>query len=73
LADVELYERVVALTERMDHLLGGLESGRGAAGLLLHDEELYDNVSRVTLELGDLIADIRKDPKKYLSVDFSVF
>ena len=40
--------------------------GRGTAGQLLHDQQLYENMNRAASELRDLLADIRKDPKKYL-------
>jgi phospholipid/cholesterol/gamma-HCH transport system substrate-binding protein len=73
LASAELYDRFAALTDRMDRLVGSLESGRGTAGQILNDPRLYDNVNLAAAELQSLIADIRRDPKRYLSVSFSVF
>jgi phospholipid/cholesterol/gamma-HCH transport system substrate-binding protein len=73
LADAALYDRIDGLAGRMDSLLTALESGSGTAGQLLRDRQLYDNANRVTLELARLLDDIRADPKKYLSVQFSVF
>ena len=51
----------------------GPESGEGTAGQLLHDRQLYENMNRAVTELGDLLADIRKDPKKFLRVSVSIF
>jgi phospholipid/cholesterol/gamma-HCH transport system substrate-binding protein len=73
LASDELYERFATLTERMDRLVGALESGRGTAGQMLNDARLYENVNLAAAELQALIADIKRDPKKYLHVSFSVF
>jgi phospholipid/cholesterol/gamma-HCH transport system substrate-binding protein len=73
LASDELYQRFSALTDRMDRLVGALESGRGTAGQMLNDARLYENVNLAAAELQTLIADIRRDPKKYLHVSFSVF
>ena len=73
LADSELYDRVNSLTERVDRLVTELESGSGTAAQLLSDPELYQNVSLAVAELRELVADIREDPRKYLSVRFSVF
>ena len=73
LADGQLYERLDSLTERMDRMLAALESGQGSASQLLHDPELYANANKVTQELSSLLGDIQANPKKYLSVRFSVF
>lgn len=73
LTDGELYERMSRLTERVDQLVADLESGEGSAGRLLSDKALYDNVNLAAGELRALLAEIRRDPKKYLSVSFSVF
>jgi phospholipid/cholesterol/gamma-HCH transport system substrate-binding protein len=50
-----------------------LEAGEGTAGKLLHDQQLYDNMNSAITELNGLLADIRKDPKKYLQVRVSIF
>jgi len=34
---------------------------------------MYDNMNSAASELKGLIADIRKDPKKYLNVRVSIF
>jgi len=54
------------VTDRMNH-------GQGTAGKLFHDQELYDNSNKVMKEVLLLVQDIRKDPKKYLRIRFSIF
>jgi phospholipid/cholesterol/gamma-HCH transport system substrate-binding protein len=50
-----------------------LESSEGTAGQLLHDKALYENINGTANELKQLVADIRRDPKKYLNVRVSIF
>lgn len=73
LNDKVLYDRFNAITERMDKLVTAVEGGQGTAGQLLKDKQLYDNMNGAASELRSLIADIRKDPRKYLNVRVSIF
>jgi phospholipid/cholesterol/gamma-HCH transport system substrate-binding protein len=73
LTNPEMYDRFNDLTLRVDRIVAELESGRGTAGQLLHDERLYENTSQAIGELRDLIADIRADPRRYLTLTFRVF
>ena len=50
-----------------------LNSMQGSAGKLFTDPQLYDNLTGVTGDMRGLIADFRKDPKKFLHVKFSIF
>lgn len=66
------------LTSRLDSLRGSLtsvtrkiDSGDGSLGRLVNDPQLYDDARATVVELKTLIADIKKNPKKYLNV--SVF
>ena len=73
LNDTQLYDRFNSISERIDKLVTTLESGQGTAGALLKDKELYDNMNGAVNELRSLIADIRKDPRKYLNIRVSIF
>ena len=73
LTDKAVYDRLNAITERMDKLVGAIQSGQGTAGQLVTDKQLYDNMNGAATELRSLIADIRKDPRKYLNVRVSIF
>jgi phospholipid/cholesterol/gamma-HCH transport system substrate-binding protein len=71
--DAALYNRMNSLAERLDTLTSRLNEGQGTAGQLLHDKQLYDNLNTAATELRGLVADIRKDPQKYLRVKVSIF
>ena len=73
LTEKELYDRLNSTVNRLDELTRNLNSGEGTAGQLLHNKEMYDNMNSAASELKGLIADIRKDPKKYLNVRVSIF
>ena len=73
LTDDALFNRMTELTGRFEKLAAGLESGEGTAGALLKDKQLYENMNRTVAELSGLVAEIRKDPKKYLNIRVSIF
>ena len=73
LTERELYDRLNGVAGKVDTLVANLNTTEGTAGRLLHDQQLYDNMNRTVVELRDLIAAIRKDPKKYLQFKFSLF
>jgi hypothetical protein len=39
----------------------------------MNDKQLYENINRTVAEMQSLIADISKDPKRYLNVRMSIF
>ncbi|MBA2353641.1 MAG: MCE family protein [Acidobacteria bacterium] len=73
LKDAALYDRVDSITQRLDTLVTRINSGDGTAGKLLNDKQLYDNMNGAVSELRILLADVRKDPRKFLNVRVSIF
>lgn len=73
MTDTELYDRLNGVAGRAETVLTSLESGEGTAGQLLRDQRLYENMNTAATELRDLLAEIRKDPKKFLRVSVSIF
>jgi phospholipid/cholesterol/gamma-HCH transport system substrate-binding protein len=73
LKDDALYRRMTDASTRLDGVLQRLEKGEGSAGQLLKDEQLYHNLSASLKDLQSLIADVRRDPGKYLRVKVSLF
>jgi len=69
----ELYDRLSSTMTRLDGLTEALQKGEGSAGQLLRDRQLYENMNAAAGELRQLIADIRKDPRRYLNVRVSIF
>jgi phospholipid/cholesterol/gamma-HCH transport system substrate-binding protein len=71
--DQELYNRLNSVSDRLDKVVAALQQGEGTAGQLLHDKQLYENMNGTMVELRDLVAAIRKDPKRFLNVRVSLF
>lgn len=54
-----------------DEVLAKIERGDGSLGKLLKDEGLYDNLEGASLQLEQLLQDMKLNPKRY--VHFSLF
>jgi phospholipid/cholesterol/gamma-HCH transport system substrate-binding protein len=73
LTDTALYDRFNTVAGRLDTLTTRLNEGEGTAGQLLRDKQLYENMNQTVAELRGLLAEIRKDPRKFLNVKVSIF
>jgi phospholipid/cholesterol/gamma-HCH transport system substrate-binding protein len=73
MTDATLFTRLNSLTDRLDQLTARLNEGQGTAGQLLKDKQLYENMNGAVSDVRLLVADIRKDPRKFLNVKVSVF
>jgi len=71
LREPELYATLDSTSRRLNVILGRIEKGEGTLGGLSQDEEMYKKLKSASVELDALIKDIKKNPKKYLSI--SVF
>jgi phospholipid/cholesterol/gamma-HCH transport system substrate-binding protein len=58
-------QRIEAITQTADSLLFNLREGKGTAGKLLADEELYTEFVEGIRELRALIKDIKSNPRRY--------
>jgi phospholipid/cholesterol/gamma-HCH transport system substrate-binding protein len=52
-------------------ILESISSGKGTAGKLVTDDQLYNNISATTKELEELLREIKEHPKRF--VHFSLF
>lgn len=59
-----------ALTN-VDKIVNDVQSGKGSLGKLLKDDGMYDNLEGASLEMKQLVKDLKENPKRY--VHFSVF
>jgi phospholipid/cholesterol/gamma-HCH transport system substrate-binding protein len=73
ITDDALMNRLTSVVDRLDQLTARLNAGEGTAGQLLKDQQLYENMNGAVRDLRLLVADIRSDPRKYLSVKVSIF
>ncbi len=58
-------------TAKMDSLFSKIDRGEGSLGLLTSDDKLYREAQQTLTEMKRLLADIQKNPKKY--VKMSIF
>jgi phospholipid/cholesterol/gamma-HCH transport system substrate-binding protein len=71
--DAELYEKSKTALDRFASVAEQIDQGKGTLGKLLKDPGLYNNLDQSTAEIGKLLYDLRKDPKKYLTIRVRVF
>lgn len=74
LNEAELGETIKSLKsalQNFDNILANLEKGEGSMGKLLKDEALYNNLKGASLQLEQLLEDMKLNPKRY--VHFSLF
>ncbi|MEP6989334.1 MAG: MlaD family protein [bacterium] len=73
LRDTTLYRNLVGITRGADSLMKSLSSGKGTAGKFITDQTLYDQLNKLVSDLSAILADIRKDPSKYMKGVVKVF
>jgi phospholipid/cholesterol/gamma-HCH transport system substrate-binding protein len=73
MTDDTLYKRLEALTLRLDSLASRMEKGEGSLAKLMNDPDFYDNLNGAAKDARSLIADVKKNPSKYLRVQLKVF
>ena len=73
LTDDTLYTHMVAVTSQADTLLRALSTGSGTAGRIINDPALYDKLNKTLTDLGAILEDVRKNPRKYTKGMVKVF
>ncbi len=73
MTDPALFNQLKSLADRLDLLTKSLNDGEGTVGQLLKDRKLYENMNAAVNDVRDLVAAIKKDPKRYLNVKVSIF
>jgi len=56
---------------KLNNVISGIQNGEGSLGKLAKDEELYNNLTKTSKNLNELVEDFKVNPKRY--VNFSVF
>ncbi|MBC9795515.1 MlaD family protein [Sinomicrobium weinanense] len=74
LAEADLEQTMAELQQTINgfnNVIAKIDQGEGSIGKLLKDEELYDNLTGASLQLEELLQDMKLNPKRY--VHFSLF
>lgn len=53
---------------KADTILGRVERGEGSLGLMINNPSLYNNSDSLVMDLRSLIADFRRNPKRYINL-----
>lgn len=56
------------ITDNLSEFSNQLNSKTSTLGLLTHDPELYNRLNTLTSDIDSLIIDIKKNPKRYISI-----
>jgi phospholipid/cholesterol/gamma-HCH transport system substrate-binding protein len=73
LRDDSLYSNLVTVTARADSLMGSLRNGNGSASRFLSDTTLYNQMVQAVSHLNEILADIKKNPKRYTKGAVTIF
>ena len=71
--DEALAKKIDNTITRLNAIADKLDEGKGTAGKFLNDPSLYNNADQLLVETRNLIAAVRKDPKKYLTIHLKLF
>ncbi|MGH7638841.1 MAG: MlaD family protein [Gemmatimonadaceae bacterium] len=72
LRDTTLYANVVGIAQGADSLIAMLSNEQGMLGRMMSDQTLYDQLIKLTTDLGAVLADVRRDPRRYTKGMFCV-
>ncbi|HEX6628092.1 MAG TPA: MlaD family protein [Gemmatimonadaceae bacterium] len=64
----ELSAQVKETSSKLDAILAKVDSGGGSASKLLNDPGAYNDVRGLLQRMDSLLADIKKNPKRYINV-----
>ena len=64
---------MVGITRGADSLMKSIAGGQGTAGRLLTDQTLYDQLNKLVNDLSAVLADVRRDPSRYMKGVVKVF
>ena len=64
----ELSAQVKETSRKLDAVLAKVDSGPGSASKLLNDPGAYNDVRGLLQRMDSLLADIKKNPKRYINV-----
>jgi phospholipid/cholesterol/gamma-HCH transport system substrate-binding protein len=73
LTDDEISKQLTLIAQKVNVSIDKLNSGQGTLGQLVVNPQLYDSMTGVSRELNSLLADMHKNPKKFLTIRLMLF
>jgi phospholipid/cholesterol/gamma-HCH transport system substrate-binding protein len=64
----EMSAQLKATSGKLDVIIAKVDSGNGSAAKLLNDPGVYNDVRTLLQRMDSLVADIKKNPKRYINV-----
>jgi phospholipid/cholesterol/gamma-HCH transport system substrate-binding protein len=64
----EMSAQLKATSGKLDVIIAKVDSGNGSAAKLLNDPGVYNGVRALLQRMDSLVADIKKNPKRYINV-----
>lgn len=61
-------DRLAHVLSASDSIATKINSGTGSLGMMINDPSLYHHSDSLMLQLSELLADIRKNPRRYINV-----
>src|SRR5687767_486353 len=65
LRDTTLYANLTGIAQGADSLMTMLTNEQGTLGRMMTDQTLYDQLNKLTSDLSAVLADVRRDPRRY--------
>lgn len=72
-ATTEMLASAKSAMQGMDEVVSKINDGEGSLGKLIGDKGLYDELNGTVKSVKALLADVQKNPKRYLDIDVYVF
>lgn len=71
--DETLYNKLRDTSSNLSEATSKLNKNDNTVGKIFNDPQLYDNLTNLSGEMRSLIADFRKNPKKFLTIKLNLF
>jgi phospholipid/cholesterol/gamma-HCH transport system substrate-binding protein len=71
--DETLYNKLRDTSSNLSEATSKLNKTDNSVGKIFNDPQLYDNLTNLSGEMRSLIADFRKNPKKFLTIKLNLF
>ncbi|MDE6283058.1 MAG: MlaD family protein [Muribaculaceae bacterium] len=63
-----LVDNLMVVSENLKALSAQLDNPNSTLGALTHDRQLYDNLNAASASLDSLLIDVKRNPKRYISI-----